>query len=139
MQFAVELSYRRYFRDTRLVQRFPEALRLAGKTNDDAASSDSASPRDALGFTHLENAVLFSAEEHDVLLFIKAATAHNQGRKHKLPFNGLALYSIPPHFSKSSELCTALRVKIIPPTLTSFYSSSFCRPRAALCRQGRRT
>lgn len=90
VQGAVETGCRRYFRATKLVRRFSEALQLVEKVSDGATSSDSDSASSALSFTDFDRAVLSSAEEHDLLLFIEAAVAHIQGWKQSPPFYGRA-------------------------------------------------
>lgn len=61
------------------MQRFPAALRLFEKINDEAAGTDSALAKRVLGVTDLDIAVLSSTEERDVLLYIEATAAHSQG------------------------------------------------------------
>lgn len=61
------------------MRRFPEALQLIENINDEAASTDSGSAKGALSITHLDEAVLSSAEEHTVLLYTEAAVAHTRG------------------------------------------------------------
>lgn len=69
------------------VSGFPKALRLAKKMSAQAASWDSASERGALGATDLNNILLSSAQEKNVLLHIRAAGARDRGRKQSLPFS----------------------------------------------------
>lgn len=67
VQGAVQSDYRCVACVVSLMERFLEALRLVEQTNYEAARGDIASPKDALGATHLDNAVLFNVENHDVL------------------------------------------------------------------------
>lgn len=75
VQGAVKFGLRRCVRVTTPTRRSTEALRVPKNINDEAASGESASARGALGVTYLDNAVLFSAAEHDLLLYIKTAAA----------------------------------------------------------------
>lgn len=83
---AVNSSYCRHVRVTNLMRRFPEALWLVGKIKDEAASGDSASAAGGMGATHPNNAMLSSAEELDVLLYIEAEAAHSRDQKQTLFF-----------------------------------------------------
>lgn len=75
------------------MHRFPEALRVIEKLNDDAASDRFIPTRAALGVTHLHNPVLSSANEQNVLLYTGAAAAHTRARKQNAAFIGRAFYS----------------------------------------------
>lgn len=50
------------------MRRFPGALQLFERLNDEAAGENSNATRSALGVTHFGSAVLSSADEHYVLL-----------------------------------------------------------------------
>lgn len=93
VQGSVESGCRRCVRVTKLMRCFPEAPRPIEKINDEAAGTDSASARSAFGGTYFDNAVPYSAEEHDVLLVVKAVAAHNQDRKQNPPTTGRFIYS----------------------------------------------
>lgn len=62
VEAAVESEYSSCFSVTELVRRFPEAFLLVEEKKRNAASSDSANARDALGVTHLHSKVLSSAK-----------------------------------------------------------------------------
>lgn len=93
MRDAVESQYRRYVRVTTLLRRIPDALRLVAKIIDKAASTDSASAGNALGATGLSQAGLAWTEQCDVVVYIKAAGAHNIGVKDASLFSGHAFCS----------------------------------------------
>lgn len=61
-----------------LMRRFSKALGLVKTLDDEAPSEDFILSREALGGTHLDNAVFLSASEHELLLFLKAAAAHTR-------------------------------------------------------------
>lgn len=75
------------------MRRFSEALRLASKVNDQAASSDSLSARDVLVVARFEIVLLSSHETHDVLLCTEDAAAHTESQKQNPPFNEHAFCS----------------------------------------------
>lgn len=62
------------------MSRLPEPLQTVEKLNDEAAGEDSSATRSALGSTHLGNALLSRADDHDMLLTIEAAAAHTHKR-----------------------------------------------------------
>lgn len=66
VQVAAKSSYPCYVLATKQMGSFLKALRHVKKMNEEAASRDSPSARNAFGSSHLDNAVLFGAEEHDV-------------------------------------------------------------------------
>lgn len=100
---AVEAGYHRCVCVTNIVRRFREGLWFVKKTKEEAASSSSASARDALGATHLDNAVLFGAEKRNVLLYTEAAAAHNQRWKQNSSFNGRPSYFCDPSLLQSAQ------------------------------------
>lgn len=61
--------------------RFPNALKLVEQLNDEDASEDFIATKVAFGAAHLDNAVLSSCYEHDLLLCIEAGAAHTRSRK----------------------------------------------------------
>lgn len=65
---AVEPSYYGYFRVTKLIPRFSEALRLVDKLEDEAASEDYSAIEGAFGAGYIGTVVRLSANEQDVLL-----------------------------------------------------------------------
>lgn len=93
VQCAVESTYCRYVRFTKLLHCFPKALRLFGKLNDENASEDFSAPRNVFGVTHLDSAGLSSAFEHNALLYIRRAAAHTARRKQNAILNGRTFYS----------------------------------------------
>lgn len=92
MRGVLQSSFRRYVCATKVVRRFPKALRLVKKPNDEVASEDPSASLDALGATHLDYAVLWSVDEHDMLLYIAIAAAQTGERKQDATFNGRACY-----------------------------------------------
>lgn len=60
--------------------------------SDEAASENSNATEDALDVTHIENTVLKSADEHDVVLDIKAAAECTRSGKQNATFKGSAFY-----------------------------------------------
>lgn len=72
---AVESSYLCIVRLAKVVRRFPPALQLFKKLNNEAASKDNRATGMDLGTTHPEKAVLSSVNDYDVPLYIKAAAA----------------------------------------------------------------
>lgn len=77
----------------RCVGGFPEALRLVGYLNDEAAGEDSSSTTDALGAIHPGSTVLSKADWHDALLYLQAAVAHMGNWKQTTTFKSRAFYS----------------------------------------------
>lgn len=75
------------------MHRSTETLRLFKILNDDAASEDSNDSRSDLGATHLDEAILSSADEHDVLLYMQAAAAPTRCQKQNTTFNARAFCS----------------------------------------------
>lgn len=92
VQDTVESSYHRFFRAAKLVRRFSDALRLVEKLKNDTATEKLSLNRGTLGGTHLDNAVLSSAEEQDAMLYIRAAAAHTQGQKLNAALTGHVFY-----------------------------------------------
>lgn len=86
MQVAVKSSHFLFACGTEPLRRFSAALRLVEKIIDEAESIDSATARGALDFTYFDTAVLSSAEEYDILLYIEDAAANTRDRKHIPPF-----------------------------------------------------
>lgn len=93
MESGGESRHCRRFCLAELVQRFPETLPLFNNINDEAASSDSARAKIAVGSTHLDSLVLFNTVEHVVLLYIESAAAHTGGQKQIL--SSMVMTSIP--------------------------------------------
>lgn len=87
-QSAVDPSHRRYICVTKLVCCFSKALRLVEKLNNEAVSENCSGSREAFSVTHFQNAFFSSADEHHVLLYIKALAAHTESRKQTGIFNG---------------------------------------------------
>lgn len=81
MQGAVESRYCRCVPVAKLVRCLPEAHPFVKKTNDKEPRSRSARAYDALGAICLHSAVLFRAQERDVLLYIDSPAAHTAGRR----------------------------------------------------------
>lgn len=81
VQGAIESSYCRYARSTKLVERFSKALRLVEKRSSVAESGNSVSAGDALGVTPRDKAKLCSTKKHDLLPYIKGAAAHTRSKK----------------------------------------------------------
>lgn len=133
VQGAVKSSYCGGVRVTKRMRRSPEALRLVDKINDEAASSDSASARGDLGVSDLINAVPFTAEKHDVLLYIETAAAHIRGCKQSPPSMDVLSIPMPPVFCKSSSFCPSLCVKSIDHLSTRLCLPMFCKPRSLFC------
>lgn len=75
---SIKSSYCRYVCVPELVRRFPDALRLVEKLIYEGASKNSSATRGFLGVTRLDSAVLSSADEHSVLLYIEAAAARTR-------------------------------------------------------------
>lgn len=72
--------------------RFEEALRLFKKLNKEVASEYSNANRQALSATSLENAVLLSASEHDVLLSTETTATQTRCWKPTATSSGRAIY-----------------------------------------------
>lgn len=128
MQIAVYLSYSRYIGLTRLLRPFSGAFQLVQNINSKAANRVIAFARSTSGVTHLSNAVLYSAEKHDVLLYIEAADANTLGPKVDPLLHWtlvLSLCRIPSEKPLKNKN-PALRVKKFPQLLTGFYSLGFC-------------
>lgn len=83
----MESNYLRYVRVTKLMPHFSKTLRLVGKLSDGAARADLSASGGVLGATHPENALLAGSTEHDMLLEIEAAAAHNRGQKQNVTFS----------------------------------------------------
>lgn len=81
VQGVAESVYRCYVCLTKLVQLFPEPLRLVERINEETAGSILISRRRSLAVTHLDHAVLSNADEHDLPLYVRAADAQAQGQK----------------------------------------------------------
>lgn len=75
------------------MRHFSEALQLAEKLNDEAASEYFRVTRDASGATHLDNPLLSRADEHDVPLYIETEAEHTRGQKQNATFISHAFYS----------------------------------------------
>lgn len=88
----MESSYCRYVRVTKVTGCVPEALRLVAKLGDETTSEDVSATRGVLVFTCLDRALLSSANERDVLLYIEDAEAHTRGQKQSATFNGRSFY-----------------------------------------------
>lgn len=86
------------------MQYTPAALHLVEKINEVAASSDFFSARAVLAATHLNNPVLSSAEEYDVLLYTEDVAEQALSRKRKFPFLEHTFYFY------STSLLTELKV-----------------------------
>lgn len=61
-------DYRRYVCVSKLVHVFSEAPSLIENLNDEAVSENSSATSSALGTTNLDSRVIWSADEHDVLM-----------------------------------------------------------------------
>lgn len=72
--------------------RFPEALKLFEKINEEADAANG-SGEGALRTPHQYNATVFISEEQYVLLFIEAAAAQTKKKRHGQPFSGHVFYS----------------------------------------------
>lgn len=91
IQGANESSHRLCFRVNKLMRRFPEALKLVKKINEEAAATDSTG-KSGLGVAHLDNMMLSSSEEQDLLLLIEAVAAHSALKKQGPTFNCCVFY-----------------------------------------------
>lgn len=58
------------------MHRQPEALRLVEDLNESATADASHTGQSALGITHLDSAVLLTAEKNDLLLLFKEVAVH---------------------------------------------------------------
>lgn len=81
LQGAAEATYWRYSRVSNLWHRYPHALQLIEKVNDEAGTSDSAATKGGLCITHLDSALFLKSEKHDALLLVVAAAAHTTDSK----------------------------------------------------------
>lgn len=72
---------------------FQKLCKGVEKLHEMAASKDSNISRLALALTHLENAVLSSADMYGVPVHIKVAAAHKRSWKQNVSSNGRAVYS----------------------------------------------
>lgn len=72
-QGAVEATYRRYVRQTRLMRRYHQSLVLFRNVNSNGAASDRAVGGGGLGIWQLENSLLLESYEQSTPLFVEAA------------------------------------------------------------------
>lgn len=133
MQDCVESGYRRYPRITKLLPRVLKALRPAENIDSEAAIADAANARVALRATYLRNAVLFSAEEHEILLHIDAVAANTEGRKQNFVLNGHVFCCCATFLRQDLNCLHFFFVKKAHPFLTSLYPPGFHRPVAPTC------
>lgn len=76
LQGTIEAAYRRSIRVKRLACRYPEALQLPEKFNDEAVAGDSAGGTGGLGTTHFDRVLLLHSEKQNALLLLEAAAVH---------------------------------------------------------------
>lgn len=93
VQVDVKPFYSRYVCVTNLMRWFPKTVRLVEKLKNETVNENATATGDTLGAAYLENAFLSSADEKDVLLYIKAAPAHRRARKQIPTFNDRVCYS----------------------------------------------
>lgn len=78
LQDAVEATYRRYVLVARLTFRYPKALWLVKKVNDETAISDSAAGIGELDIAHLDSYLPFESRNQNALVFLEAALAQKR-------------------------------------------------------------
>lgn len=112
------------------------ALRLVEKVDDEAASSDSATTRGALGITHLGQC---SPEPRSTVYCCASKLQPHTTKVDSRILSSVDVRSIPmPTPScESSKFCTALHVKSNFLLLTSFHAPKLPRPIALPCRHHR--
>lgn len=96
LQCAVEATYRRYVRGTRLMCRCQAVIKLVEKVKQERAASDNAAAKDGLSVTHHGTAIVLGSEKQSALLSIKIAAVHmkdsTKENKTAALFNSNAFY-----------------------------------------------
>lgn len=87
---ALESCYRRLVHIPKRMHYFSEAPRLVLKPDSETTSEDSSTNGGVLDDTQLNNAVLLSPDEHNLLLHVKTTAAHRQTRRQHPVCIGLA-------------------------------------------------
>lgn len=116
---------------TTLMGRCWKALRLVGKLKDETACEKSSGSRDVLDVTHLSEAVLSSADEHYVLLYIEATAAHPKAQEQIVIFNGRVVYSYAALLLQKRRPRHSTACKRHPFSIGSFLLTKFLQKKAS--------
>lgn len=111
MKCAVRSNYLCHVCVTNLVRSFPETPRLVVVLNDEAVSKNCNVTRNALLVTYLDNAVLSSADDCDLRLYIDAPENHTHEIGNITRLLLAVFCTMPSRHFKSTETCTATREK----------------------------
>lgn len=108
LQGAAWVTCWHYFRVTRLMCSYPEALQPVEKVNDEAAAGDKAGGKGGLGITQLLNALLLESKKQNAVLLIETSAVHNKNNTNEeKPLHYSALWpsiSMLPSISTSFKL-----------------------------------